>query len=115
VFWLGHGLDTHGYSALPARSVADAALLSMQLDLTINVLVINPALPGGVDFIAAIHRSQPEVRVIGILDSSSPAMSIPGVHATQAKPTSLGELIIENWVNCIDRVCTNTSVERAVK
>src|SRR5579872_1797384 len=66
VFWLGHVLDAASYLAFPARSVPDAVMLVMQLGLSVYILAINPALPGASDLIASVHRSQRDVRVVGI-------------------------------------------------
>lgn len=104
VFWLGHLLDAASYSALPAKSVEDAALLIMQLDLTVDVLVINPALPGAPEFIAALHRSQPAVKVIGVRDDASESLSIPGLSATLTKPVIFDEEAKTEWLRGIESV-----------
>jgi len=107
VFWLGHALDAASYSALPAKSVPDAALLIMQLDVRVDVLVINPALSGGPDFIAALHRSQGDVRVIGILNDANQVVHIPGVNASHPKPAILNEAAKAEWLQCIESVLAN--------
>ncbi len=112
VFWLGHGLDAAAYTALPARTVPDAALLIMQLDLTVDVLLINLSLAGSVEFIAALHRSQRDVRVIGILDDGQLAAHITGVNATHAKPTVFDDTSKNEWLGCIERILLNNGVHR---
>jgi hypothetical protein len=104
VFWLGHALDSLAYSALPAKSIPDAALLVMQLDLTVQVVVVNPALPGSADFIAALRRSQRGVRVVGILKTSSLVPHIQGVNATHQKPTIFDDSAKTGWIDCIENV-----------
>jgi hypothetical protein len=105
VFWLGRLLDAAAYSALPAKSVPDAALLVMQFGFTIDVLAINPALTGARDFIAALHRSQKDVRVIGILDDPHQVVHIPGLNVVRRKPTVFDETAEAGWLECIERVC----------
>lgn len=104
VFWLGHLLDAAGYSALPAKSVPDAAMLIMQLDLRVDVLVINLALAGAADFIGAMHRSQMGVKVIGVLNDPAEAAHIPRVNAVQLKNSTLSEAEKLGWLECIQRV-----------
>jgi len=104
VFWLGHLLDAAGYSALPAKSVPDAAMLIMQLDLRVDVLVINLALAGAADFIGAMHRSQVDVKVIGVLNDPAEAAHVPRVNAVQLKASRLSEAEKLGWLECIQRV-----------
>ena len=104
VFWLGHLLDAAGYSTLPAKRVPDGALLVMQLDLIVDVLVINLALAGGLDFVAALRRSQRDSKVIGVLNDPAEVGNIPGVSAVQLKPSIWNEVARIEWLQCIKRV-----------
>jgi DNA-binding NtrC family response regulator len=110
VFWLGHALDAAAYSALPARTIPDAALLIMQLNLTVDVLLINPRLSGGHDFIATLHRSQGHVKVIGILDYGRQLSHIKGVSAHHTKPTVLDEDSKNDWLQCIRGVLMQKTI-----
>ena len=101
VFWLGHLLDTAGYSALPAKSVPDAAMLIMQLDLRVDVLLVNLALAGAADFIGALHRSQQDLKVIGVLNDPAETAHIPRVNAVQLKNPTLSEAARLEWLECV--------------
>lgn len=111
VFWLGHMLDESQFSAVPARSVSDAALLMLQLDLTVDLLIINPALSGGLEFIAASHRQHKEIRVIAILTDPQQVLSIPGVDAAHPKPVTFDDDALAGWMNCIERVLAGHHIE----
>jgi len=113
VFWLGHALDGLGYSALPAKTIADAALLIMQLDLKVDVLLINVSLPGAAEFAAAVHRNQPQVKVIGILETHTRATTMPGVSIAHYKPATTDHLAKAEWIECIEGVLTSTVVSTA--
>jgi ActR/RegA family two-component response regulator len=106
VFWLGHVLTAAAYSPLPAKSVPDAVYLVKQLGLTVDVLAINPALPGGLDFISALQRSQQDIRVIGVLNDPQQVAHIFAVNAAHLKPTVFDEMAKGEWLECIDRVIT---------
>jgi hypothetical protein len=110
VFWLGHALDTLSYSALPAKSVPDAAMLVMQLDLRVDLLIINPTLTGAADFISALHRSQKDARAIGILSHPSQIVNIPGISATQSKPTVFDQSAKASWLECVEDVLARRTV-----
>ena len=114
VFWLGHLLEAASHSALPAKSVPDAALLVLQLDLTVDVMVINLALSGSLDFIAALHRTQKNLRVITIRDDVEQTLGyIPGVHASHPRPAVLDEAARVHWVRCIESVMLNHETQRS--
>lgn len=103
-FWLGHVLDAAGYSALPAKSVPDAALLVMQLQLKVDVLAINPSLSGSADFIAALHRSQKHAAIIGVLNDPQQVVRIPGLNAAYAKPVVVDHSAKVEWLEYIEHV-----------
>ena len=102
-------MDGAGYSALPAKSVPDAALLTMQLDLRVDLLIINPLLQGAGDFIAALRRSRRDARVIGILANPLQSPQIAGLHATQARPAEFNHSTKAEWLGCIEQVLASTA------
>ncbi len=107
MFWLGHVLDAAAYSAVPAKSVPDAESLVMQLGLKVDVLAINPALNGARDFIAAMHGSQKDVRVVGILTDPQQVLRTPGMNAAYPKPMVLDEMAKAEWLHYIEQVLCN--------
>ena len=112
VFWLGHILDGAAYSALPAKSVPDAALLVTQFRLTVDVLAINPALTGSLDFIAALCRAPKDVSVIGVFNNPQQIVHIPGLNAAHPKPTVFDEMAKAEWLEYIE--CALRSIHHAV-
>lgn len=109
-FWLGHLLDAAGYLAMPAKSVPDAAKLIVQLNLAVDVLVINLAVPGSVDFIAASQRPNRDLRVVGVLNDSVEVANVPRVHAIHFKGTALDEQARADWLNCVQGVLIHTGI-----
>jgi hypothetical protein len=101
-FWLGHVLDAAGYSALPAKSVPDAALLVMQLQLKVDVLAINPSLSGAADFIAALHRSQRNATIIGVLNNPQQVVTIPALHTAYPRPEVVDQTAKVQWLEHIE-------------
>ena len=104
MFWLGHLLDNASYMALPAKSVPDAAQLVRQLNLTVDVLVINVALPGGVSFIADLRKANCDIRMIGVLNDSVEIANIPKVNAVHFKGSTLDETAKIDWLECVREV-----------
>lgn len=82
----------------------------MQLDLKVDVLVMDLALPGGLDFIAAMRRSQKDIKVVGVVDDVSAATKTPGVNTIQVKPTVMNGLAQVHWLECIQKVLATSSM-----
>jgi len=105
VFWVGRALDAMHYFAVPAKSVLDAALLIMQLDLKkVDLLMINLELTGGYDFISAMHRLLPDIRVIGIADDPLKPVNMIGVDAVRPRPDVADEAVRMEWMGWIENL-----------
>ncbi len=104
MFWLGHLLDAAAYLALPAKSVPGAAKLITQLNLTVDVLLVNVALPGVVDFIAVLQRGNRDLRVIGVLNDSVEMVNIPRVNTIHFKGSVMDEAAKSDWLHCVQDV-----------
>ena len=105
VFWLGRVLDDSGYEAIPAREVPDAMQLLHELQATVDLLIVNPALPGAADLIYTLRRSAQPLQVMALLDGpEEPAARPPGTDAFRAKPTEVDEISRLEWVDSIDRL-----------
>jgi ActR/RegA family two-component response regulator len=103
VFWIARALDAMHYFAVPARSVPDAALLIMQLDLKkVDLLMINLELSGGSDFISAMHRSRPDILVIGIVDDLLKPIKRTGVDVVRPRPVGVDEAVQIEWMEWIE-------------
>lgn len=115
MFWLGHLLDAAAFLALPAKSVLDATRLLMQLNVTVDVLVINLALPGGVEFTSSLQHSNRDIRVIGVLNDSVEMANIPRVNAILFKNSVLNEAAKMDWLQCIQAVLTQGRTAAALQ
>jgi DNA-binding response OmpR family regulator len=84
VFWLGKLLGDAGYQALPAKGVSEARALLGELNTEIDLLIVNPSLPGAPDFVSALRRSYPNSKVLTALgekDQSADRVQISDVTA----------------------------------
>lgn len=95
---------------MPAKSVPDAAKLVVQLNLAVDVLVINLAVSGSVDYIAASQRSNSDLRVVGVLNDSVEVANVPRVHAIHFKGTVLDEQAKAAWLQCVQGVLARTGI-----
>ncbi len=95
VFWLGRILDNAGYEALPAKTVQDAASLLSQYPVSLDLLVINPACPGALEFITA-QSSRGTFKILGIFDGDAHD-EVAVVDAWFKKPDKADELARLEW------------------
>lgn len=100
VFWLGHLLDAEGFSAYPARTVPDAALLVLQFDLSPDLLVINPQLPSAQELISSLHRLNGNICVIAVGNTAQPDHH-PGIHRYVKKTSHFDNSAREEWTHLV--------------
>src|SRR5581483_11469918 len=66
-FWMARGFDQAGYQGYPAKSTPDAIALQNELGLQVDLLILNPTVPGAAEFIEALRRSNEQVRVVALI------------------------------------------------
>lgn len=62
-FWLGQAMTASQCKAFPATTITEAVTLIAQFKLKIDFLILNPAVPGAMDFMRALRREQRHLRV----------------------------------------------------
>lgn len=66
-FWLGQGLDEAGYQVFPAKCVADADALPAELKADLDLVILDPSLPGAADLIETCRRWNESVKVVALM------------------------------------------------
>src|SRR5689334_22613696 len=67
VFWLGQALDVAGYVAVPARDIGSAEELVQAHRIEIDILVIDPRMPGALPFISRSRERGKSLKVVAAL------------------------------------------------
>jgi DNA-binding response OmpR family regulator len=62
-FWLGQALSTSNCEALPAMNVTEATALIGRFKLEVDLVILNPSVPGAADFTQTLRRQQGHLRV----------------------------------------------------
>jgi CheY-like chemotaxis protein len=101
VFWLGILLADGGYAALPAKGTREAVQLLESLDLSVAVLVINPALPGAEGFITSLRASQTHLPIIRVVEPACLATQSAIVGLVLSKPSGADEKAKLSWLRSI--------------
>jgi DNA-binding response OmpR family regulator len=112
VFWLGRTLDAAGYQTLPAKNISDATILLEELTLEIDLLIVNPSLPGAAEFVSMLRRSTRRLKVIAISDVDGPVTTLPGVDAWRRKPDNIvDEVTTLEWVQLTQSLLADNAVK----
>lgn len=101
VFWLGAALDAAGYTALPAKGAPEAALLIIQLDLQIDVLIIDLTLPGAKELTTGLYRTRPSLKVVASVSEPIEPSSAKSVDGALPKPSILDDSAKFQWIRSI--------------
>ena len=88
LFWLAKALEPCGHSIVPASTVSQANCLLWTLPISVDLLLINPALEGAAAFSDALRHDQPQLKVIALLEQEEKKSELSGVRADamHAKP-----------------------------
>ena len=114
VFWLGQALDRHGYQAVPAKTVSDAASLLGQFKTKVDLLIANPSLEGIATLVKRLRRSQRNLKVIAVsADPHSPGLE--GADATKSKPSALEDISELDWLELVRSVFEDATPEQLKK
>jgi DNA-binding response OmpR family regulator len=58
-FWFGYGLNQAGYATFPAESVASAKELQDDLEIAVDLLIIDTALPDAAGLVELLRSRNP--------------------------------------------------------
>jgi DNA-binding response OmpR family regulator len=86
VFWLGQALDQNRYGVLPAANVPNARTLLDELGITVDLAVVNPALPDAANFVQALRGRNPCLKVVLVTDATAETAQIPSFDLQCQKP-----------------------------
>lgn len=88
LFWLAKALEPGGHAVVPANTVSQANRLLAGLELSVDLLVVNPELEGAAAFIENLRLGNPRLKVIAVVAPGENEPELNGVQAdaTRAKP-----------------------------
>ena len=93
IFWLGGALMAADYRPWPAGGVSEANALTGKTAIAIDLLIVNPSLPGVSKLIAVLRRSQAKLKVIAL--GAEGEIDGARLHSTR----------IQRWPKGVDRIC----------
>lgn len=87
VCWLGEVFTEIGLQAIPAVNCRQALAFSDQLAADVDVVAVNPGLPGVSRMIQTLKSAQPNLKVILIQDHDDEPNRAPPADATIERPS----------------------------
>jgi len=103
VFWLGRVLAHGGYEVLPAKGFSDASTLLSDLNAEVDLLIVNPSLPGAADFVNALRRSRPNAKIVFALDDDQPAGQIQNADIIARKLLPEDAAAATLWLRVVEQ------------
>jgi len=106
LYWLGETLAGARYQPWPALSTPEAVAIVRNKTLAqLDLLVVNPSLPGARRLIARLRSGLPDLKVMAVDPVND--RQVHGVDAWRARPESGTKSVRQEWLREIDRVVAN--------
>jgi len=104
VFWLGHGLDQNRYAVLPAASVPNARTLLDELAITVDLVIIDPALPDAANFVETLRGGNLLLKVVVVADATAEPAQIRSFDLQCQKPEAIDDSALQALITKIRKV-----------
>jgi hypothetical protein len=92
--------------------VSGAVELLSEHKTKLDLLIINPALPGTLDLITDLRRSHAPLEVIASIDQTERTLNLHGVDRTLPKPVSADEAARLRWLETIQSLLGRDSARQ---
>jgi len=86
LFWLGETLVKAGLCALPATSCRHAEELLGRYGLSMDLVLVNPQLPGAAGLVFSLRRTTPQPKVIALIEDYDEVPMIPHADGFYRRP-----------------------------
>jgi DNA-binding response OmpR family regulator len=97
IFWLGDIVTEAGYICIPALNSMQAISLVRELKVEIDLLIVNPALPGVSEMIQTLKNAQHSFQIVSSVDRTLD--SAHGIHAEATQERAVLEPVArQKWL-----------------
>ena len=104
VCWLGELFTQAGYQAVPALHCRQAVTVSRKLELPVDLIAVNPELPGIQRMLQSLAGGRAAIKVILIQDAGKARRPGMDGHATLEKPSGWEPVSRPEWLEKVRRV-----------
>lgn len=114
VWWLGEIFTEAGCRALPAMSCEQAVSLLKKLNVGIDLLVLNPQLPGVIRMLKILSSAYANFKIV-VIGKVSPALTtVIRPQANLERPSSSDSISRPEWLKKIRKLLKEMATAAAV-
>jgi DNA-binding NtrC family response regulator len=114
VWWLGEVFTEAGCRTLPALSCEQALALIKNLGVGIDLLVVNPQLPGVVKMLQSLSRAHPNLKVVTIGKASAVLPAALRPQASLERPSASDSISRPEWLKRVRKLLKEMAAAAAV-
>jgi DNA-binding NtrC family response regulator len=114
VWWLGEVFTEAGCRTLPALSCEQALTLIKSLDVGVDLLVVNPQLPGIVKMLQILSRAHPNLKIVTIGNASAALPAALRPQASLKRPSASDPISRPEWLKKVRKLLKEVASAAAV-
>jgi hypothetical protein len=114
VWWLGQIFSQAGCQVVPTLNPEQTLSFTQDLNLKVDIIVVNPELPGVPDMIRALSSSR-SPKVVAIRNHDAGIRGTIKADSILERPSGWGPVSEKEWLGCVRRLVKDirvTSIER---
>lgn len=109
VWWLGQIFSQTGCRVVPTLGSDQTVSLARELNLKVDLLVVNPELPGVSELIQALS-SKRRPKIVAIRNHDSNVRVALPAHATLERPSGWGPVSEKEWLGSVRKLVRNVQL-----
>jgi DNA-binding NtrC family response regulator len=114
VWWLGEVFTEAGCRTLPALSCEQALALIKSLNVGIDLLVVNPQLPGVIKMLEILSRAHPNFKIVAIGNASAALPADLRPQASLERPSASDSISRPDWLKKVRRLLKEVAAAAVV-
>ena len=114
VWWLGEVFTEAGCRTLPALSCEQALALITSLNVGIDLLVVNPQLPGVIKMLEILSRAHPNFKIVAIGNASATLPAALRPQASLERPSASDSISRPDWLKKVRRLLKEVAAAAVV-
>ena len=114
LWWLGEVFTEAGCRTLPALSCEQALALIKSLNVGIDLLVVNPQLPGVVKMLQSLSRAHPNLKIVAIGKASTALTAAFRPQASLERPSASDSISRTEWLKKVRKLLKEVASAAAV-
>jgi DNA-binding NtrC family response regulator len=114
VWWLGEIFTEAGCRTLPALSCEQALTLIKTLNVGVDLLVVNPQLPGVMKMLQSLSRAHPKLKIVTIGKASAALPAALRPQASLERPSASDSISRSEWLKKVRKLLKEVASTAAV-